>query len=91
MMLRLMLAWVPLFAACTDNGTVGPDAGADAVEADAAPDACVATPTEGCCSMLPDEDAVRQCIVNQSASGACGVAACVKADCSVAKINFCAP
>lgn len=90
-MLRLTLV-VLLLAACGESEVTGPDAGVDTqTETDARPDACVAEPTQGCCERLPDEDAVRQCLVDASAPGACGQAACVQSDCSVVRVNFCAP
>ena len=90
-MLRLLVL-APLFAACTDGRVIAPDAGVDAqTEIDAQPDACVAEPTQGCCEHLPDEDAVRECLIGQVGSGACGQAVCVQADCSVVRVNFCAP
>jgi len=56
-----------------------------------APDACTREPTEDCCALLPDENAVRACVVSTVNPGDCGVAVCWLADCSRVTVNFCAP
>jgi hypothetical protein len=62
-----------------------PDAGVERTA-----DACVREVTGGCCDLLPDEDAVRECITADMEPGTCGVMACWAADCTLTKVNFCA-
>lgn len=82
-----------VIAACGDN--LPPEvhllSPADAV-ADGAADACMREPsTDGCCAYMPDEDAVRACAITGASGGECGVVVCWRANCELARLNFCAP
>lgn len=53
-------------------------------------DACVREPSDGCCELLPDEEALRECIKQQTQdTPGCGVYLCWQSDCTLQRYNFC--
>lgn len=93
MMARILIALA--LGACGDNlgpeiEIVAPDAAIDA-PIDAPPDACTREPSGDCCALLPDESAVRACVIATANPGDCGVIVCWHADCSRTTLNYCAP
>lgn len=80
----VMLAIGVLSSGCGDN-LRGPITLVDAM-----PDTIsCGIPDAGCCTLYPDEDAVRACAKDGFPIGACGVVACQKNDCTFAKVNVC--
>lgn len=93
-MLKTLLAMV-MMVGCVEQETPEPDPidGVDRIGVirEVPPETCSREPSHGCCDLLPDMDAFRECSYEGLESGSCGVAVCWEADCSMTLANFCVP